>query len=325
MSNLTSFEYYKRSAKKLGIKCFPLPGTHILTMQYKNQTVYLDSRQLSTLSAIGCACCSEKQLTKQILKNANLNTPNWVEFYEGSTVADIKKYSKRLKYPVVVKPYRGSHGDHITIGVSSITKTVPLVKALQPISPIVIVEEMFEGTEIRLLATRKQFLAATIRRPASVLGDGKHTVKQLVDEKNKDPERTEYSDEAALFVIKTGPEEKRVLAQQGYKLTSVPPKNKRVYLRNNSNLCYGGDSLDVTDKIHPSIKKIALKVLQALPDVPYAGVDIMTTDYTKPQTINTYTILEVNSNPGLKMHLEPYKGKRRIVTTNVLKEIFKIK
>lgn len=317
---MAQITYYIKEAKKLGIDIQKVGSTPYYLMTNGRKKVYFDDGFTSELTSTGFIGTVHKQITKKFLQLADIQTPKWVEFYEASTTSDIRKYADQLQYPVVIKPERGTHGRNITVGITTIAKTVPLVKELQKMTKVILVEEMFHGTEIRLLATRNKFLGAIWRRPASLLGDGKQTIAQLVKAKNSQSKRTRH--QPNLYPLLLDADALQVLKKQGFTSKSRPAKNTRVYTRSVSNLAAGGDSIDVTDKIHPSVKKIAVAAVQAIPGLPFAGLDFMTKDYTIQQTPKTYTVIEINSNPMVGMHHKPFLGRARNVTREILLEFF---
>ncbi|MCK4525719.1 MAG: cyanophycin synthetase, partial [Candidatus Andersenbacteria bacterium] len=235
-------------------------------------------------------------------------------------IRKISKFTDKIKYPIVVKPYDGTHGNLVFIGIRNKEDCEKAVKKILKENEYVLIEKMFIGTEYRIFATRNKFIAATNRVPANIIGDGIHTVRDLVNIKNSDPRRGDDYDKA-LIKIKIDKNLLNNLKKQKLKLSSIIKNKKIVYLRNTSNLSTGGDSVDVTDQIHPDIKKIAVKAVRAIPGLAYAGVDFMTNkDISKKPTKNSYIIIEINSSPMISMHHSPYQGKSR----NVAKEIIDI-
>ncbi len=319
---MLSLDVFKEAAEELGIVVEQLADTPIHRFTHNKKTILVDKSHTTALGTIGFVSCNEKHITKRLLRAANINTPRWEEFYKGSTTEDIAKYCKNLTFPVVVKPFKGSHGADITVGISNVETTIPAVQQLQPDYDIVVVEEFFTGSEVRLIATREQFLAGTLRRPASILADGKHTVRELVDLANADPRRHTDNTDKVLRQLKLDDLELSILEESGYTTKSVPPDGERVYLRKVSNISAGGDSIDITDDIHPSIQKIAIAAVNSIPELPFAGIDLMTTDYTVGQTENSYTIVELNANPMLGLQRLPYEGRPRNTAVAILKEMF---
>lgn len=322
MPKPNQINYFVRAANELGITITQVPHTPIYNFHYKDQTISFNGVVCSRVGVIGYIAAAQKQIAKNFFQVADISTPRWVEFYADSTTEDIIKYSSTLTFPVVVKPATGTHGDGIEIGLKTPEDVVTVVQHLQVSHPLVVVEEMFEGTELRLLATRTQFLAAGHRRPASVQADGEHTIAELVDLKNKRLNRSE--DNAVLRLLKIDNQAIEILREQLFTPSDVPDAGHRIYLRKVSNLGAGGDSIDVTNEIHPSIKELAIRCVNAVPELPFAGIDFMTKDYTAEQTPDMYTIVEINASPALNMHYYPYKGNSYDPAKEILQELFSI-
>ena len=185
----------------------------------------------------------------------------------------------------------------------------------------ILVEEFLSGTEYRFFVLHNRVLAVMLRVPANVTGDGKQTIKELVTEKNQDPLRgTDHR--TPLELIQLGELEILMLKGQGYQLDSVPNDGEIVYLRENSNVSTGGDSIDVTDKITDDYKKIAVDAVAAL-GANISGIDLIIEDLDVPAaTEGAYGIIEANFNPSMYMHIYPYKGESRRVTMNILHYLF---
>ncbi|MCA9369485.1 bifunctional glutamate--cysteine ligase GshA/glutathione synthetase GshB, partial [Candidatus Woesebacteria bacterium] len=178
-------------------------------------------------------------------------------------------------------------------------------------SKTIIIEEMFAGEEYRILATREKVIGILNRRPASVLGNGVDPIKILIQEKNKNPLRGVKNGTASHLKIRMDQKMKNTLAEQGLSFDTIPEEGERIFLRNVSNVSQGGDAIDFTDLVHPSVNEIALKAIRAIPGLSFAGVDFLSTDITKPQTKDSYVIIEINDSPGFDIHDYPYEGENR--------------
>jgi glutamate--cysteine ligase len=219
-----------------------------------------------------------------------------------------------MQKPLVVKPTNGGHGDDVFTDIMTSEQFLSAVKKGMTNSSDrfagVLVEEMFKGKEYRILANREKVIGVINRVPANVTGNGQHTIQQLIDIKNEDPRRGNGYEKGLLRIMI---DEKVIahLAQQQLTLESVPASHEKIFLRSNSNLSTGGDSLDLTDSVDNTVKELALKALQAIPGLSFSGIDFMTVDITKPQTADSYIIVEINSSPMISMHAFPYEGKDR--------------
>jgi cyanophycin synthetase len=182
-----------------------------------------------------------------------------------------------------------------------------------------LVEEQFTGEEYRIFITKNGDIAIVHRDPAHVIGDGIHTVQELAETESHhrmNPRTT------CLCPIAIDSTVKHFLLTQGKTLTMIPKKTEKFYLRTNSNVAKGATCNDATEEAHPSVIEIAKKALKSLRGLPYAGIDLMTKDITKPQTETSYTIIEINPNPGFTMHMKPGKGTPRNVASFVADLIF---
>ncbi|TGM36712.1 bifunctional glutamate--cysteine ligase GshA/glutathione synthetase GshB [Leptospira biflexa] len=218
----------------------------------------------------------------------------------------------------VVKPVTTNFG--IGIGISepndSLEKFTYFVKQSFSFSSSIIIEEFIEGPEYRFLVLGDEVVAVCNRVPANVVGDGIKTISELIEEKNRDPRRGE-GHITALEKIQMSDVERLVLLDQGYEFLSIPKKGEQVFLRKNSNISTGGDSVDVTDLVHPEFKTIALKAARAAGAV-ICGIDIISSAITETPNPETYAILEINFNPVLYIHEFPYSGTPRAVGDTIL-------
>ncbi|MCW7462843.1 bifunctional glutamate--cysteine ligase GshA/glutathione synthetase GshB [Leptospira limi] len=239
-----------------------------------------------------------------------------------------KDYSRMedalLDYPLfqskkkVIKPVTTNFG--IGIGISnpndSLEKFTFFVKQAFSFSNSVIVEEFIEGPEYRFLVLGDEVVAVCNRVPANVVGDGIHTIRELIETKNKDPRRGE-GHITSLEKIQMSETESLVLSDSGLTFDSVPKKDEQVFLRKNSNISTGGDSIDVTDLVHPEFKTIALNAAKAASAV-ICGIDIISSAITEKPNPEHYAVLEINFNPVLYIHEFPYAGKPRAVGDKIL-------
>ena len=187
-------------------------------------------------------------------------------------------------------------------------------------SGAIIVEKYITGEDYRLLVINNKLVAAAKRTPAHVIGDGKSTVQELIDEVNKDPRRG-YGHENVLTQITVNELTKNIIKDAGYTLDSVIAKDERLILKDTANLSTGGTAEDVTDILHPANVSMAERISKII-DLDICGIDMMTTDITKPLSETGGAVLEVNAGPGFRMHLAPTKGLPRNVAGYVIDKLF---
>ena len=262
-----------------------------------------------------------KTVTKKILHDKGYHVPGGDEF---STIDEaLRAYKMFGKTPFVVKPKTTNYGIGISIfkdGASYEDYESAIRIAFAEDSSI-LVEDFLVGTEYRFFVLADKVLAVMLRVPANVTGDGKQTIEELVNLKNEDPLRgTDHR--TPLELIQLGELEVLMLKGQGYQLDSVPEDGEMVYLRENSNVSTGGDSNDVTDLISDDYNKIAVDAVAAL-GAKISGIDLIIEDLNVPAaTPGAYGIIEANFNPSMYMHIYPYKGTSRRVTTDILHYLF---
>jgi len=291
-----------------------------LELTYKKHKEYLVGEKSSKTAVTASYIAENKALTKTFLSRAKINVTEGMLFDKNCDIKNICEYAKKLEYPVVVKKYNGAHGELIFLGINNKKQLKKIIKKVFKNNKYVLDEKEFKGKEYRFIASREKVLAVTYRDPANVVGDGIHNIRELVKIKNKDPKRGEKN-EKPLTKIKIDNITKQNLKEQRIKLDYIPDKEKKIYLRKESNISTGGDSIDVTDIVHPELKEIAVRSVKAISGLAYAGVDLMVNkDISKKPTKNSYIIVELNSSPGIYPQRFPYQGKSR----NVAKEIINI-
>ncbi|HDL4034258.1 TPA: bifunctional glutamate--cysteine ligase GshA/glutathione synthetase GshB [Mannheimia haemolytica] len=264
-----------------------------------------------------------KVVTKKVLAKAGFNVPKSVEFTNlEQAVAHYPLFEGKA---VVIKPKSTNYGLGITIFQQAVKNREDFAKAVEIAfreDKEVMVEDYLVGTEYRFFVLGDETLAVLLRVPANVVGDGIHSVKELVERKNDDPLRGDGS-RSPLKKIALGEIEQLQLKEQGLTVDSVPAKGQTVQLRANSNISTGGDSIDMTDQMHESYRQIAVGIAQAM-GAKVCGVDLIIPDLTKPAepNLSSWGVIEANFNPMMMMHIFPYQGKSCRLTKAVIKMLF---
>jgi len=314
-----------QEAKKRGIEIKHINSYQkneaFLKLSYKNHYEYFVGEKSSKTSSAASYAVENKAVAKSLLSREGISVAKG-RLFEKDNIKDIYKYIKEVGYPIVVKKNNGAHGDLVFLGVKDRKACDSAVEKIFKKNDCVLVEKEFSGREYRLLATRSKLIAATNRIPANVVGDGIHNIKELINVKNKDPRRGDDG-QKPLTKIKIDNDIRNSLNGQGINLNFIPSKGEIIYLRKNSNLSTGGDSIDITDHIHAAYKEIAVRAVRAVPGLAYAGIDLMTAkDISKKPTRGSYVIIELNSSPGFRMHHFPYRGKPRDVAGEIIDVLF---
>ena len=257
-----------------------------------------------------------KELTKLILKEHDINVPSGITLNHIDEA--LSKYPDFISKDIVIKPKSTNFGEGVSIlkGLKSKEDYVRAVKEALNYDNHILIEEFIPGKEYRFLVIDDEVAAVMHRVPANVVGDGVHNIKELVDEKNKDPRRGK-GHITPLEKINIGPIEENNLASQNKDISYVPSNGEIVYLRENSNISTGGDSIDFTDDINDQYKEIAVDASKAV-EAKICGVDMIIQDVKAKPDKNNHSIIELNFNPVLYPHNFPYKGQNRHVEEKVL-------
>jgi cyanophycin synthetase len=268
-------------------------------------------------SHIAVELAQDKEETNKILANCGLPVPRQ-ELVRSADRA--VRAAERLGYPVVTKPYDGNHGRGISIGL----KTADEVRAGYTVaaehSASVIVETYLQGEDHRLLVVNGELVAATRRTPGRVIGDGVHTIRELVDIVNEDPRRG-IGHAKVMTRLELDAQADAMLARQNLNPESVPAAGLAVPLRSTANLSTGGTATDVTDVIHPDNREMAVRAVAAI------GLDVGGVDFLCPDIAESYKsvgggICEVNAAPGFRMHVAPSEGTPRDAAGPVIDMLF---
>jgi cyanophycin synthetase len=267
-------------------------------------------------SAIAEDIAQDKELTRLLLRTVGVSVP-WGRPVEDAE--DAWKAAEEMGLPVVVKPQYGNHGRGVATNLMTREQVERAHAAAREEGSSIMVEQYIEGDDYRLLVIGGRLVAASLREPANVIGDGKSTITQLVAEVNKDPRRSD-GHATSLSFIKLDTVGLGVLHEQGFTPDAIPPAGQRVLIRRNGNLSTGGTATDVTDRVHPDVAARAVDAARVV-GLDVAGVDVVSLDISRPLE-EQGGVVEVNAGPGLRMHHEPSAGKPRPVGEAILAMLF---
>ena len=268
-------------------------------------------------SNIAVEVAADKEETNAILRDLGLPVPR--QMLVRSAVQAVRA-AERIGYPVVLKPLAGNHGRGVSINLKTPEEVeIGFEKAMEH-GRSAVVESFIEGFDHRLVVIDGKLVAAAKRVPGHVVGDGRHTIEELVDIVNQDPRRG-VGHEKVLTRIEFDHQAERLLARLGYDRKAVPPQGEIVYLRSTANLSTGGTAIDVTDSVHPDNREMAIRAVKAI-GLDIGGVDFLTRDITESYRDAGGGICEINAGPGFRMHVAPSEGKSRDVGGAVLNMLF---
>ena len=276
----------------------------------------IQAAEIDSTSAIAESIAQDKDLTKTLLHAAGVPVPL------GKPVDSLEEawqVAQDIGLPVVVKPQDGNQGKGVTVNITDRDAFNAAYETADRYGKVM-VEKFLPGHDFRLLVVGNKLVAAARREPPLVVGDGVHTVRQLVDQVNADPRRGE-GHATSLTKIRFDDIAVGRLHEQGLQPDDVPEKGRRVILRNNANLSTGGTATDVTDDVHP---EVAARVVAAarMVGLDICGVDVVCESVLRPLEEQNGGIVEVNAAPGLRMHLNPSFGKGRDVGQAVIDLMF---
>lgn len=294
-----------------------LNKSSLVQLGYGKNQVRFRATMTERTSSIAVDIAGNKDETKRLLSDAAIPVAKGLT---ASTLEDVHEAIKRVGFPLVFKPLDGNHGKGATINVKTEEEAIAAFHYAKEYSRRIIVESFITGHDFRVLVIDHKMVAAALRVPAHVKGDGKSTIQQLIDKENEDPRRG-YGHENVLTEITVDRDTLDLLEKKAYTLETIAPKGEIVYLKSTANLSTGGTSIDVTDQVHPQ-NVFNCERISRIVGLDICGIDIMAQNLTEPLTENGGVILEVNAAPGFRMHLAPSEGLPRNVAAPVIDMLY---
>ena len=306
-----------RAAVRRGIPFRRLNDGSLVQFGWGSRQHRILAAETDRTSAIAESIAQDKELTKTLLKSVGVPVP------QGRPVASAEEawtVACEIGLPVVVKPQYGNQGRGVAVNLTTREQVAAAFDAAREEGSSILVEKFAPGCDHRLLVIGDQLVAAARREPPLVVGDGRHTIEQLVELVNQDPRRGE-DHATALSKLRLDAIGLAVLAEQGLTAQSVPTQGQTVVLRRNANLSTGGSATDVTDQVHPDLAARAVDAARIV-GLDIAGIDAVCLDVSRPLEEQGGVIVEVNAAPGLRMHLEPSAGQPRPVGEAIVGTMF---
>ncbi len=305
------------AAKRRGIPHIRIDEWNLVQLGYGANAKRIQATIASTTGHLGVAIAGDKDQTKSILGFHGIPVPR------GETCRSVERaleIAEEIGWPVAVKPLDASQGRGIMTNIRNEQELRSAFADAKQHRQVVVVEQHVQGADYRLLVINHRFVAAAQRVPACVIGDGLHTIAELVDIVNADPRRGE-SHENVLTKIRIDRCTEQLLALRGYSMSSIPAAGEMVALKTTANLSTGGTAIDVTDRIHPVNIELAERI-SCLVDLDIAGIDVVAPNIDTPLFESGGAVIEVNAAPGFRMHLAPTVGKPRPVGEAVVDMLF---
>ncbi|WP_027706804.1 N-acetylglutaminylglutamine synthetase [Zooshikella ganghwensis] len=276
-------------------------AANLFTLRHGGRVIRCNESLTDLTSAYACKLCQNKWLTHKTLMRAGLKVPE-VLLVEDDSTAQVESFLDKVG-SVVVKPLDAEQGQGISVDLATLDEVKTAIQYAKGVSSQVLLESFHYGQDLRVLVIDDQVVAAAIRKPAEIVGDGVSTIKQLIDKQS----RRRQAATGGESTIPIDQETSRCIKHAGWTMDDVLPQGEVLQVRKTANLHTGGTLHDVTEGLHPVIAQAALEATKAL-GVPVAGIDFIVPDPEQPM----YVIIEANERPGLANH-EPHPTAQRFV------------
>lgn len=304
-------------AESRGIPYIRLNEHSLVQLGYGIHQRRIQATTTSKTNMISVDIAGNKSATKELLGDMGVPVPKGYEIRE---LDDLERTVERVGFPVVIKPLDGNHGKGATIGITSLNDAKIAFEKAKEYSRWVIVEKQLIGNDFRALVVNNRLIAVAERVPAHVVGDGKLTIKELIDQTNEDPRRG-YGHENVLTEITIDQQTERLIKAKNYTLETVLADGEIIYLKTTANISTGGTAIDRTDEVHPENVFLFERIARII-GLDIAGIDIIASNVAEPLSENGGGIIEVNAAPGFRMHLAPSEGIGRNVAEHVVDMLF---
>ncbi|GHC09362.1 N-acetylglutaminylglutamine synthetase [Cerasicoccus arenae] len=277
-------------ALRRGIAVDPIsPERNYFRLSLGGRSVTCWESLTTMTSAIALKRAEDKQFTHEVLKAADLSTPD--QILAGEPRRNLQFLNRHKS--VVVKPLVGEQGQGISVDVRSEESLEAAVEKAREFSDVVLIEQFVEGQDLRVIVINQEVVAAAVRRPPSVIGTGEHTIRELIEKLSRRREAATGGESK----IPLDKETERCVRMAGYALEDVLEKEVAIPVRKTANLHTGGTIHDVTDKLHPTLAEASIRAAAVL-EMPVVGLDLMVKSADQPD----YVIIEGNERPGLANH-----------------------
>ncbi|MEI6948062.1 cyanophycin synthetase [Paraflavisolibacter sp. H34] len=304
-------------ALRRDIPVIRLDASSTVQLGYGSKQKRIDAAMTSYTGIIGVEIAGNKEVTKKVLAEALVPVPAGRIL---TCVDQLKAAIEEVGFPLVIKPLNANQGKGATTHLTTWQDATAAFVRAKEFSEEVIVEKFITGNDFRALVVNYKFVAAALRTPAAVTGDGLHTIAQLIDRVNADPRRGQ-GHENSLTAIRVDEVTWELLAKKNYRLDTVLPKDRVLHLKPTANLSTGGTATDVTDTVHPANIRLFERIAHLI-GLDVCGIDVMAANLSEPIKQSGGAVIEVNAAPGLRMHLQPSAGQPRNVAAPIIDMLF---
>ncbi len=300
-------------AKRRNIPYRRLGKDSLLQLGYGCQMRLMEASLPDTTSCIAVDLAKNKYWAKKMLMEHLIPVPDGdiaESEYEAIYLAE------KIGYPIVIKPLDANQGKGVSANLGDEKAVRAAYRLASDYGKQILIEKYIKGRDYRILVVGDHVAAAAERKPPFVIGDGVHTIAELVNEENKNPQRG-IGHTRPLSRINLDLITEDFLYRSGFKVDDIPSPGAYICLRENGNLSTGGSSRDCTAEIHPLNAAMAVKAARVI-GLDIAGIDVVMDDISKPLTPANGGIIEINAAPGLRMHLSPMEGQSRNVAADII-------
>lgn len=314
-----------RAARERGIatrafKLFDRRGTNLFSMTISGKKIIFEGLPFMEIGYAPAVDFDDKFILKKILQDNDFPHP------EGAIYQSLKaalRQAEKIGFPLVVKPRCGSLSKHTICNIQNEPALKEAIRVVREFSHEFILEKFIQGGVHRITVVNYDMVVCCLREPPNVIGNGIHSIEELIKIKNENPLRGDVNQKNfTLHKISLNEKTVSLLKSQGLTIDGIPPENKKVYLHDKVVLACGADIHDKTDDIHPDNKSLFLKLSQLL-KTPIVGIDFICQDISKPYYEQRCAIIEANSLPYIDMHHFPTFGQPRDVAGFIIDSILK--
>ncbi|WP_088343124.1 MULTISPECIES: N-acetylglutaminylglutamine synthetase [Rhodomicrobium] len=254
-------------------------------------------------SGVAVSICDDKTVTRRVVARAGVRVPEQMQIAAGTETDEEIEAFLQAHPAVVVKPARGEQGQGVSVGLTTLGEVRQAAEAARAFSSRIIIEQMVEGSDLRLIVIDYRVVAAAIRRPPHIVGDGAASIRALIEAQSRRRSAATQGESA----IPIDAETERCIGREGFSLDDILPAGTELQTRKTANLHTGGTIHDVTDELHPRLAEAAIAAARAI-DIPVTGIDFI----VENPRFDRYAFIEANERPGLANH-EPQPTAERFI------------
>ena len=307
-------------AESIGLPVMEFGNGEFHQIGYGKQGRRIEASVGCKTSCIGVDISCNKVTSKELLESQSIPV---AKGYVVNNVIDLLKKGEEIGYPIVLKPQYGNQGKGVILNIKNEKELIQSYNQIQAEYKDIIIERYHIGDDYRVLVVDYKVIAVALRTPPYVIGNGLSTIRELIAKENENIKRGECH-EKNLSKIKIDNEVIQCLKSQGKNLNAVLDNSEKIYVRRNANLSTGGEAVDCTDKICEENVKICERAARIL-NLDICGIDICSDNIGIPLKENNGIIMEMNSAPGLRMHISPSKGKSRDIGRYIVNMLYENK